>query len=133
MISVRKDVGLERQERPSGVDEIDAGQVVLLGDLLGPKVLLHGQRKVRPALDRRIVCDDDAVTALDHADTADDSGSRGLAVIELPGRERVQLEEGAARVDERIDPLARRQLAARTMALHRRRTAAEGDDSGSFA
>ena len=74
--------------------------MVLLGDLLRPKVLLHRQREVRPALDRRIVCDDDAVTALDHADTADDPGSRRLAVIELPGRERVQLEEGAARVDE---------------------------------
>ena len=46
------------QERAAGVDEVDARQAVLLGDLLRAQVLLDGQRVVRAALDGRVVGDD---------------------------------------------------------------------------
>ena len=101
------------QEGPARVDEVDAREVVLLGDLLGAQVLLHGEREVRAALDRGVVRDDDAAAALDHADPGHDAGRRRLAVVDVPGGEGVQLEECRAGVDEQVDALARRELAAR--------------------
>ena len=48
----------------------------------------------------------------------DDAGRGRRTVVELPGGERVQLEEGAAGIDEPVDALPRGQLAARAVALH---------------
>src|SRR5580765_4996770 len=53
---------------------VDAGQLVLLGNLLGAQMLLHREREVGAALDRRVVGDDHALLALDDADPGDDSG-----------------------------------------------------------
>ena len=39
------------------------------------------------------------------------------AVVDVPGGERVQLEERGAGIDEPVDPLAREQLPARAMTL----------------
>ncbi len=60
-------------------------------------------------------------------------GRRGLASVRLPGGELVELEEGAARVDEQVDALACRQLPARAMARHRRLAAAERHGGGTVA
>ena len=48
MLAVREHLGLMRQVRATAVDEVDARQVVLKGDLLSAKVLLDGDRKVAP-------------------------------------------------------------------------------------
>ena len=133
MLPVREDVGLQRQERAARVDQVDAGQVVLLGDLLRPQVLLDGDREVRASLDRRVVRDDDAAAALDHPDPRHDPGRRRLAVVHLPGGQGVQLEERRARVDEPVHPLARRELAARPMPLRRALAAARGDERRALA
>ena len=111
VLAVGEDLGLERQEGAARVDEVDARQVVLLRHLLRAQVLLHRQREVRAALDRRVVGDDDALLALDDADAGDDPGRRSGAVVQLPGGERVQLEQRRAGVDQPVDPLAGRQLA----------------------
>ena len=63
VLAVGEDVRLERQVRPAGVGQVDAGEPVLLGDLLGAQVLLHGEREVAPALHGRVVRDDDARAA----------------------------------------------------------------------
>ena len=120
VVAVREHVRLQRQERAAGVDEVDARQPVLRRDLLRAQVLLDGEREVRAALHGRVVRDDHAFAALDDADARDDPGAGRLAVVELPRRERVQLEEGRVGVDEAVDPLARGQLAARPVALDRR-------------
>ena len=112
VLAIGKDLVLERQEGAAGVDEIEARQPVLERDLLGAEVLLHGHRVVRAALDRRVVGDDDAGRPLDTADAGDDPRARRIAVIQALGRERVQLEEGAPRVEEPVDPFADGQLAA---------------------
>ena len=39
MLAVGKDVGLEREERPARIDEIDTRKTVFERDLLGTKVL----------------------------------------------------------------------------------------------
>ena len=84
MVAVGKDLGLERQERAAGVDEVDARQAVLLGHLLRAQVLLHRQREVRAALDRGVVRDDHALAALDDADSGDDPRRGRLAVVHVP-------------------------------------------------
>ena len=104
------------------------GQPVLLRHLLRAQVLLHRQREVGAALDGRVVRDDDALLPLDDADARDDPGRGRGAVVELPGRERVQLEERRAGVDQPVDPLAGGQLAARAVPLDRLLAAAAGDE-----
>ena len=76
------------------------------------EVLLHREREVRAALHGRVVGDDHALAPLDDADSRHDACARRFAVVHLPGGERVQLEEGGAGIDEPVDPLPRRQLAA---------------------
>ena len=68
VLAVGEDLGLQRQEGAARVDEVDAGEVVLLRDLLRAQMLLDGEREVGAALDGRVVCDDDALLALDDAD-----------------------------------------------------------------
>ena len=46
------------------------------------------------------------------ADARDDARRRRLPVVEVPGGEGVQLEERRAGIDEPVDPLPGRQLAA---------------------
>src|SRR5207344_831322 len=101
------------------VDEVDAGEPVLARDLLRAQVFLDREREVRAALDRRVVRDDDALATLDDADPRHDARRRRLAVVEIPRRECVQLEERGARVEEAVDPLACGQLSAGAMSLHR--------------
>ena len=119
VVPVREHLGLEREEGAARVDEVDAGEPVLARDLLRAQVLLDREREVRAALDRRVVRDDDALATLDDADPRHDSCRRRLAVVEVPRRECVQLEERRARVDEAVDPLARGQLSAGAMSLDR--------------
>ena len=133
VVAVGEDLGLERQERAAGVDEVDARQAVLLGDLLRAEVLLDGEREVRAALDRGVVGHDHALTALDDADAGHDPGPRRLAVVHLPCGQRGQLEECRVRVAEAVDSLARRQLPTRAMPLERLLSAAPRDGCGSLA
>ena len=63
MIAIGKDLVLARQMSAAAVDEIEAGQVVLLRDLLGAEMFLDGQRKIGAALDGRVIGDDDAFLA----------------------------------------------------------------------
>ena len=97
VVAVGEDVGLERQERAAAVDEIDARQAVLEGDLLGAEMLLDRHRVVGAALDGRVVGDDHDRRPLDPADPGDDPGRRGVVVVEAVGGERTELEERASR------------------------------------
>jgi hypothetical protein len=115
VVAVGEDVGLERQEGAAGVHEIDAGQAVLLGDLLRAQVLLDGHGEVCAALDRRVVGDDHTLLSLDHTDAGDDARGGRLAVVHLPRRQRVELQEGRVGIAERLDALAGKQLVARAM------------------
>ena len=82
VVAVREDLGLERQERAAQIDQVDARQPVLEGDLLGPQVLLDGHRVVGAALDRGVVGDDHAGGPLDATDAGDDPGARRLVVVQ---------------------------------------------------
>ena len=94
VVAIGEDLRLERQEGAARVDEVDARQPVLEGDLLGPEVLLDRHRVVGAALDRGVVGDDDAGRPLDPADPGDDPGAGRVVVVEAGGGQRAQLEEG---------------------------------------
>ena len=121
VVAVGEDFVLQRQEGAAGVDQVDAGQAVLQGDLLGAEVLLHRHRVVGAAFDRGVVGDDDAAAAADGADPGDDPGPRRRVVVHPVRGERRELEEGRVGVAERLDPFARGQLAAAAVALDRLR------------
>ncbi len=105
-----EDLLLRRQVGAARLDERDGREPVLLGDLGGAEDLLDRPRVRGAALHRRVVGGDHALDALDHADAGDHARADGE--VGAPARERGQLEERAARVDQQLDPLARHQLAA---------------------
>ena len=133
MVAVGEDLVLEGEEGAARIDEVDARQMVLLGHLLRAQVLLHGEREVRAALHRRVVRDDHARAALDDPDARHDSGRRRLALVDVPRRKRVQLEERRAGVDEPVDPLPCGELAAGAMPLEGFRAAARRNDCRALA
>ena len=94
VLAVGKDIGLEGQKGAARIDQVHAGQAVLLGDLLGAQVLLDGHRVVGAALDRGVVGDDHHLAAGDAADSRDEAGAGRLAAVHPVGRQRRELEEG---------------------------------------
>ena len=118
VIAIGEDLGLKRQERAARVDEIDAGQSVLERDFLRAQVLPDGHRIVGPALDGRVVGDDQDLAAGHAPDAGDDPGRRRLVVVEIPRGERRELEERRAGIEQLVDALADRQLALLAVTLH---------------
>ena len=119
VVAVGEDLVLLGQEGAAGVDQVDAGQMILQGDLLGAQVLFDRHRVIGAAFDRGVVSDDHAAATLDHADSADHASAGGIVVIEAAGGQGRELEEGRAGIAEAADPLAGRQLVAVSVALHR--------------
>ncbi len=117
VVAVGEDLGLQRQEGPARVHEVEAGQAVLERDLLGPQVLLHRDREVRPALHRGVVGDDHDLAAAHAADPADEAGGGRLTLVHPEPGERPDLEEGRAGVEQPLDPLADQELALLAVAL----------------
>ena len=83
MIAIRENLILVGQIRAAGIDQVDAGQTVLLGDLLSSQVFLDRDRKIGTAFHRGIVTDDDAFCARDSTDTGD-YASAGAASPYIP-------------------------------------------------
>ncbi len=129
MVAVGEDAVLLGQEGAAAIDEVEAGQPVLLGDLLGAQVFPHRLGEEGAALHRRIVGDDHAGRVVDHADAGDDAGGRHLAAVEAMGGERRELEEGAAGIEQQVDAVAHQDLAAGVVAIDLR-LAAPGENGG---
>ncbi|MNS68937.1 hypothetical protein D3C72_1022380 [compost metagenome] len=117
MVAVGEDLGLVRQVGAARIDQVDAGQIVLLGDFLRPQVLLHRHGEVGAALHRGVVGDDHDLAARDAPDAADHACAGGFIPIHAVGGQLADLEEGRAGVQKALDPVARQELAARHMAL----------------
>ena len=117
VLAVGKHLGLVRQVGAAAVDQIDAGQPVLAGDLLGAEMLLHRHRVVGAALDGAVVADDHAFAALDAADAGDQAGAVDGVVVHAEGRERRQLQERAAWVDQPHHPVTGQKLSAGKVTL----------------
>ena len=117
VLLVRERPGLVREEDPARIDEVDAGQPVLQGHLLGADVLLDGHREVGPALDRGVVGHDEHLAAVDDADAGDHARRRGLVVVHAVGGQRAELQEGRVAVEEPVQPLADEELSPRLVQL----------------
>ena len=132
VVAVGEDLVLVGQVGAAGVDQVDARQPVLRGDLLRAQVLLDGQRVVGAALDGGVVAHDQALDARHAADARDHAGARRGVLAALFGihaerGQRRDLEEGRARVEQALDAVARQQLAARQVLLARVVAAAQRD------
>ncbi len=110
VIAVRKHLGLERQEGPARIHQVEAGQAVLEGDLLRAEVLLHGDGEVGAALDRGVVGDDHHLAAGHAADAGDQAGARRAAVVHVPRGQGRELEERRRRIEQPLDAIADGQL-----------------------
>ncbi|MPL74822.1 hypothetical protein SDC9_20641 [bioreactor metagenome] len=119
MVAVGEDLVLVGQVRAARVDQIDAGQIAFLGDLLRTQVFLHRHRVIGAALHRGVVRHHHHLEPHHPANTGDDTRARRGAVIHAMRRRRTDLEEGRARIEQPRHPLARRHLAARDMACRR--------------
>jgi hypothetical protein len=126
VLAVRKHLVLFRQKRPAAFDQVDAGQAVLAGDLLGAQVLLHRERVVRAALHRRIVGNDHAGAPGDAADAGDETRTGQLVGVDPLRSQGRELEKRRAGVQQRIDALAHQELARLTMLGAGRLAAAPG-------
>ncbi len=105
MEPVGKDLGLFRQKDPAGVDQVDAWQVIVHGNLLGPDMLGDGFLDVGPALDCRVIGYDERLPSFDHPNPRDDSGGWELVVVFAEGGQRGKLQERRIRVEEQVDAL----------------------------
>ena len=123
---VGENLVLLRQKRAAGIDHVDAGQIVLPGDILRPQMLLHRHRIIGAALDGGVVGDDHAFAPRDPPDPSDDARRMHVAAIEIIGRQRRQFEKGRAGIDQEIDALARQHLAPRRVPGARGFAAAAG-------
>ena len=119
MVLVGKHLILERQEGPTGIDQVDAAEPVLLGDLLRPSVFLDRHGEQRAPLHRRIVRDEHERHPANDADARDDAGAGRLVVVLTPPAERRELEEGRSVVDDVIDAIARQELPTTRVPLPR--------------
>ena len=117
MVAVGEDLGLVRQIGAAAVDQIDARQPVLLGDLLRAQMLLDRQRIISAAFDRRVVADDHHLAARHAADAGDHPRAGHFAVVHVARGELADLEERRARIEQPLDAVARQQFAALDMAL----------------
>ncbi len=111
VVAVGKYLVLRRQECPAAFHQVDARQAVLARDLLGAQVLLHRDRIVGAALDRRVVGHHQALAPLDAADAGDDAGAGDVAAVHAVRGQLRQLEERAAGIEQHADAFARQQLA----------------------
>ena len=107
VVPVGKNLILFWQKRAARVHQIDAGQVVLLGDFLGAQVFFHGQRIIGAALHRGVVGDDHAFAALHPANAGNHARRRRFVVVEAVGRQLADFEEGRTGIEQVIHPLPR--------------------------
>ena len=115
LASGHEDVGLAGQVGPSGLDEDQHREAVLLGHVHGAQELADRRRARGPAAHRRVVRDDQALGVRHLGQRHDDAAAHRVAGVQTG--QRAQLEHGRARVDQRLEPLAHHHLAAGPVAL----------------
>ena len=118
VVAIREYLGLEREKCSAGIDEVDAGQAVFLGDLLCAEMFLDRDRKISPTLHRGVIGNNHAFPTVDRADPRDNPRGRCLALVAVPGRKRRELEERATGIDEPGDALPGQELPAGPVLRH---------------
>lgn len=117
MFAVGEDISLEVEEGAAGVDEVDTGEMVILGDILGAEMFFNRFGVVGTAFDSGVVGDDHDFDAGDAADAGDDTGAGGVVIVEIPSGEGGEFEEGAIGVEDGVDAVADEEFAAAEVAV----------------
>ena len=73
IIGVRKDIFLERQEDPCGIHQVNRGDMVFNGNILGADDLLGGHRKECPGFHRGIIHNQHEQAAMNVSQAGDHS------------------------------------------------------------
>ena len=113
IVGIGKNVFLQRKKNAGGIDQINGGNVIFDGDILGADHLLGRHREECAGFYRGIVRDDHHAPAGDSSQPGDGSGggrSAPLLIHFVCGVDS-KLEEFRAGIDEFGDALARRQTA----------------------
>ena len=126
VVPVRKDFVLVGQVRATRVHQVNARQVVLLGDLLRPQMLFHRHGVVAAAFDCGVVAHHHAVHATDTANAHNHAGAGRVVVVHVQGGQRCDFQERRAGVDQHLHPLTGQQFAARGVLGTRRLATALG-------
>lgn len=111
MVGVGEDFILQGQKCPARIDQVEAGQLVFGGNLLGAQVLFDRQWEVGAAFHGGVVGDDQHFAARDAPDAGDQACARGFAAVKIPGGQCRKFEEWRARVEQTFDAFADEQLA----------------------
>ena len=119
VITVGKDLILIGQVGPSAVDQIDAGQVVFLGNFLSAQVFFDGNRIVGATLYRRVVADDHHLMPGHPTDARDHTGARRGIVIHIVGGCRTNLKKWGAGIKQPGNPVAGQHFAPAQMPIPR--------------
>src|SRR5688572_6857320 len=112
MIAVRENLRLQREEGASRIDKINTRQVVLKGNLLGAKVLLHRYREIRPALNRGIIRDDNGAVAFNGGHSRNDSCTRRLIPVHAACGQSAEFQKRGGGVEQLRDAVTNKHLAA---------------------
>src|SRR5215472_5168880 len=112
VLAVRKDFGLQGEKCSTGINQVDTGQVVLFGDLLGSQMLFNSHRIVSAAFDGCIISNNDAFLALDEPDPCYDASRWCLVIVHIPRCQWAEFQEGSIRITEQLDAFACQQLIA---------------------
>ena len=123
VVTVRENLVLLRQVRPTTVDQVDTGQAVLLRNLLGAQMLLYRHREIGAAFNGGIVANDHAFLPRDHTDPRNHPRRRRGIVIHPMRRRRADLQKRAPSIQEVGHTVTRQHLATAHMPLTRAFTA----------
>jgi len=105
MIAVGKDLVLGWKEGSSGIDKINARQIVFLGDFLSAQVFLDGYGIIGAALDRGVIGEDHDFGPLNAAEARDDSSGRHFDIIKAVSGQSGKLQKRRAGVNQTVDAM----------------------------
>ena len=111
-----KNLGLVEQIGAAAFHQVDHGQLVLQGNLLGSQRLAQAHGRHRAALDRAVVDRHQAALARHHANTHNRAAAQhrflAVVVVHLEARQAAEFQKRRAPVQEARQALARQQLIA---------------------
>lgn len=99
-------------------ERVCSRKVVLLGDSLSSEMLLDSDGVVCASLDCTVVCDNNAIDALDDTNTGNDTSSRDICFrVQFMAGQRAELEERSTGIDQGSDAVTRQHLLPSKMLL----------------
>ena len=117
VFAVREYLVLAGQVGTAGIYQVNTGQTVFRSNGLGAQVFFHGERVVAAAFYGGVVGDDHAFHTLHLGDTPDAAGGGHVFAVDAFGGQGGDFQKRGPRVEQQIDALAYRQLAALTKPL----------------